>query len=264
MIERLSVSNLSTYSRCPKQFHYRVVEKRTEPAVGVLMLGSSVHAAIEAFVKNKVEGRPMSPTEAAEVAADELRKRIKKVLDAGDHIEWASDKRSGWMDTTTTAIRDAAALAELWCEKVGAVEEWKGAEISEGIPLHPEDTRLRLTGRMDLVRADGLIVEIKTGGSAWSEGAEDLESQAVAYPLLKGLAEVPVSIRFDVLIRNVKAKTKPATYELDQRGPFEVPVRRQVAYLDDARQHAAGIQMGLFPRRIGKHCGWCSFRSECF
>jgi len=260
-MNKISVSKISSYEECPKKYQFR--EARTpEPPVAILMLGSAVHYGVESFVKAAMSGRRYTADVAGEVAGTEFRKLIDKA-GGPEAVQWAKDDRTGWVDTFENAARDAHAMASLWVEKVGMVDTWISSEESMGLPLFPEDS-VRLTGRLDLRTADGIVVEVKTGSSAWPKGGEDLKAQGAAYPLLVGLTEKPVRLRFDVILRNVKAKTKGPTYTIDQRGPVEVSVARQLSYLEDARQHYQGIAQGLFPRRIGQHCGYCSFRSVCF
>ena len=259
MSRSYSVSKIDGYGRCPKQYWFRNVARMPEPPRSNMLLGTAVHAGVEAFVRNILDTGEVSILLAGKAAEAAWDREVKKV--GAEKIEWASDKRSKWTDTAQACRRDARAMAELWATEVGQHDSWEAAELSLSLPLDGAEGP-RLTGRLDLKLADGGIDEIKTSRQAWAEGADELSAQAAAYPLMAGRGEGSGQVRFDVVIRHTrKAGTE---YEVQRLGPIEITARRQADYLDDARQTVAGIEAGLFPRRVSAmNCNGCAFRATC-
>ena len=72
VIAHLSYSSVTTYQRCPLQWHFRYVEKIPEEVIGsALVFGSAVHSGIERHFQTQLETGDAPTTEELLEAFDE-------------------------------------------------------------------------------------------------------------------------------------------------------------------------------------------------
>jgi putative RecB family exonuclease len=200
----VSWSQLDTMRRCPRLYAYRYIEN-AEPAFvsSSLVLGSSLHTAIEHHLRALFEGYRAHPADLVEV----LRRRFQ----AGDDRRPDLPVRWNKTETPESALAQAERMLEAFLDNEAstptgellAVEEPLRDEVSseEGVQLPG------VVARVDAVWYDEHalhVVDYKTSRSRWDESkAYESAGQLLLYAhLLQPLAdtlELPITLEFVVI-----------------------------------------------------------------
>lgn len=243
--ERWSVSKLTTYLICPAKYYFQYVAEVPEetPTTPEAVLGSAVHAGIEALNRNRMGEVGQNPAEA-----------MRMSLDANlPHV--APDPETGEGPDRDALLTEANRLFTLYATEIApkfipaAVEQRTEVEIA-GVPF---------TAVLDVVTQDGWIRDTKTSKRRPSQDDIDNNLQATVYTLAyRGLAgEDPQGVAFDYLIR-----TKTPTAET-------YPTTRSQKDFDRLARIVEGVTEAVERRvfypnpnsRFG--CAGCQFRDLC-
>jgi len=239
--ERLSPSQVRTFLECQAKWAFKYQEGLPEPARASLTLGKAVHAALESNFRQKIES-------GVDLPVGEVTEFFRGTFEALRPTTEFTDEE----DPAGLADSGAAALA-LYHEQVSPsirpalVEQRLEREIG-GVPV---------TGVIDLVDCEGLIVDFKTAAKKPSNGVSpDHAFQLATYAALSG--QTNARCRVDTL---VKTKTPQ--------------VIQQEHVVNDSEIRYAGIVYGrvrqsiwdgvFIPNRNSFLCSRknCAFWREC-
>lgn len=237
------------WNKCPKQFEFRYIQDIREPPNAAMYQGTTYHGALEENFKQKLESRKDLPLEhVRQIAAErwELRwTREAPVLKEGEERGALKDQAIG--------------LVSCYHERVAP--EVQPAQIEQRFQVDIDGSPYPLSGRVDLVDQDGIIVDHKTSGKKWSDYEASGNVQLNAYEYgrraLTGATQT-LGVQVQVAVKKKKPEIQrialPKTQE-DMDG-FE-NVHRFVS---------EAIERGDFPPRTeGWWCSqaWCGYWQRC-
>lgn len=251
----VSWSQLNTFRRCPLQYRFRYLDKvQPEYIASSLLIGSSIHSAIELYHRRELEGAPLPDL-------DDLEAQFW--LEWKDRTEDSAEVRFSKRESDTDAVQQLARrMLSSFLESphrhtdgvIIGIEERMSAKVLEG--CRP------LLGIVDLVfqSDDRLVVrDYKTAGRKWNQGnAESNAGQLELYgELVKKL--VPnrqLSFEFIVL-----TKTKSPVVE---RFTVKSSCRRIERTKLIANITLDAIATGVFyPNKNLMTCATCPYQSAC-
>jgi CRISPR/Cas system-associated exonuclease Cas4 (RecB family) len=248
----VSVSQLKTWLRCPRQYEFRYIRGvDAEVVPHALAFGSAYHAALAAYHREKQAGGTMTLDAMMSIFAGSWVEQRER----GVPIE-ASDGP----DENDLGKRMLTAFVE---HDAGREFEVVDVERRVSALLHdPETGELleeRLTGFVDLlVRENGrhVVVEHKTSARRYTEDQLQFDHQPTAYLLaLRQHGFTDVGARYEIV-----TKTKTPVVQVEE-------VHRHGKDEDDFLRVAVGVLRGIdagvtFPVR-GWQCRSCPYRRRC-
>lgn len=269
---RVSPSEIAKFLRCRRSwalnYHFKWgVNPDTAPATGAALLGTRIHAAMEAHY-----GYGIDPLRALAIIYEGERQRQPFHADAlmGEHA-WAVTMVSGYLD---------------WAAENGLDEEHEVVatehELETAILLTSGEMAI-VTGKLDQIvrrRLDDalLLRDWKTVGSLGKADLIVLDPQMRVYSAL--LAVSSGELRTDGALYTMMLRSKRTARA---KGPFYEQIHvnynadeqrnmltRVTGILDDmdrvTRQLAAGVDHRLvaYPNPITDRCGWdCPYTQVC-
>ena len=244
----LSASQLNCYLGCPAKYQFRYLD-RVEPAFksAALVLGSAVHSTLEWIHRGWQAGEEPSWEEIAEIFEADLSAQAMDPISFRDGAGFKSLLQQGCqlllVYVTETPARPPKAMevpfeVELIHPKTGEILD---------IPLR---------GWMDLIEADGTVVEFKTAARKPDKTTLALHLQLSAYSYAgKTIYRKRPKLRLDCLM-----KTKVPRLE-------RIPVERTET--DDGRLFVIATEVvkaidaeSFFPNP-GWQCQGCEYRHVC-
>jgi putative RecB family exonuclease len=251
----ISHSQISTFQACSLKWHFSYVEQaKPERVSAALLLGSSIHAAIQRHLECQLAGEK-PPT------IDELMAVVQETWkeEAGETpIEYSrEDDEQSQADTARRMIESYLASPHSKVEgQTLAIEEMLRVSLAPDLP--------DLVAKLDHVAAvDGqlIVTDYKTTRSMWSrdtaeEHAEQLHLYAEA---VKSIAEdfnLPVKLRFVII---TKAKT-PKVEALEIKADPERVKRSQLIIRNVFQAMQTGV---VFPSPSTMNCSGCPFKNRC-
>lgn len=247
-MQALSISQVNAYLACPLKYRFRYVEKIPPPwRAAALAFGSSIHAAVEWFHRERLGGRtPPVEKVLAIFDADWFAQNVEPLV--------FSEKES--RDGLAAKGREMLTLYVVETGDVKPVAIEQGFEIDLVDPATGEAFEIRLRGFIDLVEDGDTVVDLKTAARTLEAGGLErhlqLSTYALAYFLLQG--RIP-ELRLDVLL-----KTKVAKFERH-------PTTRSIEDLSWTarliqRVGAAIQQQHFFPNPSWR-CTECEYFAHC-
>jgi len=244
--EYLSVSQLNTFLACPARYRFRYVDQ-VPPAFksGALALGSAVHSALDWLHRAwKGPGRP-TEDQLLRIFAADLATQVRDGVPLRGDADALRTQGERLLEVYLRETLPKAVLAVELPFEVPIVDPRTGTELPA--PLR---------GYVDLVEADGTLVEIKTAARKPDRVAVQLHLQlsAYSYAMTRIYRERPQA-RLDCLL-----KTKEPRLE-------RIPAERTVA--DDGRLFTlastvlGAIEAGSFFPNPGWMYRDCEFRRVC-
>lgn len=197
---RLHHSAFNTLKRCGEQFRRRYVENEKRPPGFALVLGTGVHAAVEADLKSKRDAGALLPDEAiADVAADGFRAAwLKGVqLTPDEQARGLSAMEAEGVDSTIAlATVHHAKAAPAIVPKL--LEHWWTVTL-EGAPVD-------LSGVYDVVEQDGTVRDTKTAAKSPSDDEADTNEQLTTYAYAARVqtGKIPPKVALDVLVKKAR------------------------------------------------------------
>lgn len=269
---RVSPSEMAKFMRCRRQwallYHYRwAVDPTTASPTGVALLGTRIHAAMEAYY-----GYDIDPLSALDIIYDaECVKRPDRAEELMKEREWAVTMISGYLD---------------WAAENGLDEEHEVVATERELETHLILTNGEMavvTGKLDQIvrrRSDGalLLRDWKTVATLGKADLIVLDPQMRIYSAL--LAVSSGELRTDGALYTMMLRSKRTARAT---GPFYEQIHinynadeqrsmltRLTGILDDmdrvTRQLQAGIDHRLvaYPNPITDRCAWdCPFTQVC-
>jgi putative RecB family exonuclease len=250
----VSWSQLSTFRQCPLKYWFRYLDKaEPEFVASALLLGSSIHSAIELHHRRQLEGADPSTLDELLIEFwDEWKSRVE------DSPEVRFNKNEDFNSIHELAERMLSRFLESELSHppgvvIGIEESLRGSLIAG----QPE-----FLGIVDLVYEsdDGLVIrDYKTSRSKWNQGtAESSGDQLMLYgELARSLVPgKPLALEFIVI-----SKTKSPTIEAFRvDGDAQRMARTKLV----AERTLNAISTGVFyPNKSPFNCGSCAYRSAC-
>ena len=239
----LSVSQVRTYLRCPRQYEYIYINKMRPPVTSSLLLGRSFHKAIETANRAKLEDGEILSVEDVQDTFSEAWDREKA------EVEWEDGEDQG-------RLKDAGLIMTThYYEQVG--QKLRPLMIEQGTTVDIEGVPVKVV--IDLVERDGKIRDFKTAKRAPAKDEADksiqLSTYAMAYREMTGERESGAQLDYTV---NLKAGPKITHLETmidDNR------IERTKALIKGVAQ---AISSGMFyPVEEGMACSYCPFKDVC-
>ena len=195
----ISVSQVNCYLACPLKYRFQYVDKIPRPwRVAAMAFGSSVHAAIEWFHQERLDGRTPELTNVLEVfEADWYAQNVQPlVFSERESKDSLADKARAMLQLYVESANGVKAIA---------VEQPFELELAD--PDTGEVLDVRLRGIIDLVEEGETLVDLKTAGRTLESGGLErhlqLSTYALAYCLLHG--RIP-KLRLDMLLKTTKPR----------------------------------------------------------
>ena len=247
--ETISVSQINLYRTCSLKYRFQYIDelpKLTRPAA--LVFGSAAHAALEWLHKARKAG------------AQPRLEDLLRVFEADWHAQ-CLDVEILFPDTSAAQflVKGKELLSAYYHRPSRPVQD---AEVFFQVPLvNPatgEVLDVPLRGVMDLIEADGTLIEFKTSlrrvPVAELPDQVQLTAYSYAYELLFGRA--PTALQLVNLVR-----TRQPTIEVHKTGRDKQDYER-LFYL--AKEVHRGIQTGVFiPNRGCWLCKDCEYERDC-
>ena len=251
----ISWSQLNTFRRCPLQYRFRYLDKvEPEYIASSLLIGSSIHSAIELYHCRELEGSALP-------GLDELEAQFW--VEWKDRTEESAEVRFSKRESDVDAIQQLASrMLAQFLESPHRNTDGVIIGIEERISEKVLEGCRPLLGIVDLVfqSGDRLIVrDYKTAGRKWNQGnAESSAGQLELYgELVKQL--VPnrqLSFEFVVITKTNSPVVEQFTVESSRR---RIQRTKLIANLTlDA------IATGVFyPNRNPMTCATCPYQRAC-
>ena len=193
-MESVSVSQVQAYLACPLKYRFQYVDRIPPPwRAAALAFGSSVHAAVEWFHRERLAGRsPMLEEALAIFEADWYAANLGPVV--------FSDRES--KDILAEKGRELLSLYLAEAEGSVPLRIEERFEIDLVDPVTGEVLDVRLHGAIDLVEENDLIVELKTAARTLEQGGLERHLQLSTYALVYFLREGRMpQLRLDQLVK---------------------------------------------------------------
>jgi putative RecB family exonuclease len=211
-VETISASQAGTYLLCPLKYRFQYIDRLPKPfRSSALAFGTSIHAAIEWFHRERIAGRSPDPEAVAAVFAGDWQAQNLEPLAFKEREteESLADLGRRMLELYVRQLRDEPAPL--------AVEE--AFEVDLHDPVTGELLDLRLRGRMDLLEVGETVVDIKTAARTIDTSGVERHLQLSVYALayLHLRRSIP-HLRLDVLLKT-KAAHRALPHRPDRRGP---------------------------------------------
>lgn len=247
-MEPLSVSQVQTYLGCALQYRFRYVDKIPSPwRPAALAFGSSVHAAAEWFHRERIEGRLPSPNDVVRIFEADWYAQTLEPLTFPEKETKESLTDKGRILVRLLVEETSPALPQLVEERF---------EIDLVDPETGEVLETRLRGVIDLVEADGTLVELKTAARAYDTGTLERHLQVSTYALVLFLKDGAIpKLRIDTLL-----KTKVPRLE-------HYELTRSLADLAWTARLLEGVGHAIAARQFHPNPSWrcceCEYFAHC-
>jgi len=244
----LSVSQIQSYLACPLKYRFQYVDELEKPfRSAALAFGTSVHAGVEHFHRERMAGR-----------VPDLG-RILSIFEADWYAANLAPLVFAEKDSPESLRNTGRRMLQLYVEKnrdnvAKAVEAEFTIDVVD--PETGEDLDVALRGYIDLLEEDGTLVDLKTAARAVSQADLERHLQLSVYALVHYLHEGLIPrLRLDVLL-----KTKVERFERYQtaRALEDLSWTAQLI-----RSVALAIERQAFPPNPSWKCGECEFLVHC-
>ena len=242
--KHISVSQVKMFLRCPLQYKFRYIDGLKIPATGSLLLGKSIHSALEGNYSQKIETKQDLPAEnVLALFSDRWEKEVKETI-------FDDDEKAG-------AVKDdGIKLVTVYHQQIAPLIEPRHVEKEFNLAF--ENVSYTLKGIIDLVDVTGTIIDHKTAKRSMSpdDVASDIQltCYALAYRSVFGAREK--ELRFDVMVR-----TKVPKLQQIPTTRTDGDIQRFLKILGFVSK---AIQSGIFyPCEDRQTCSWCGYRGLC-
>lgn len=241
-LNRFSPSMIIDYLNCPMLFYYRYIAKIYLPQKQIhLLFGGAIHDAIEG-IYNKQE------------PYDIFKKRFvkRKLLDEEkkDHKEYiglGNEMLKNYIDIHET-------LVNLYKLKKGKSELYIRRYLTN--PLTNEKSTLPISGRIDRLTDNGIIVEYKTSKRKWNTKEMNYKTQTLLYNLwyYSEYGVLPTDTIYIILLKKYKNVGRGETYQVLNK---HCTINDLASTFDEVEIIINKINNGEFSRPLGYHPTWC-------
>ena len=247
--EPVSASRLNLFHSCRLKFYFRYILKLTKPSSPALHVGKTVHAMLQEWSKRRWMGKPAGSENLLTYFDDYWRLSLENDPVAFEEGEEQVERNKAWA-LVEMYLRDTPIPVD---EKPMGVEVSVERDLSEhGLPS--------LRGIIDLVRANGEIVDFKTSATTPNEEQVLHRNllQLTIYGLLYREATGEKESGFE-LHHLVKTKTP----KLVVTGHPPITDREQGKLFRSIESFVDGVQREDWVASPGLQCVACEFFNEC-
>lgn len=243
-MEKISVTKLKMYLRCPLQYKFRYVDGLKIPPTSSLTLGKSIHSALETNYTQKIESKKdLSAGEVLDLFSARWEKEAKET-------EFKKDEKPGKIKD------DGVKMIDIYHKQVSPTIMPKLVEHE--FEMSFQNVGYKLHGYVDLIDTQDVIIDHKTSKRSMSEKdvVSDLQLTCYALACRNTLGIQEKALRFDIMVRNKKA---PKIQQLTtQRTAKDIDrFLKILAYVSKA------IESGIFYPNTNFMCGICGYRLLC-
>jgi CRISPR/Cas system-associated exonuclease Cas4 (RecB family) len=236
----LSVSQIRSYLRCPRQYELKYIYEQRETYGPSLLVGKAFHSAIEAANRAKASGNDIP----------DLRDIFNDSWESEkDSIRFGDDDDPG-------QLKDRG--IEMTVKYYNEYGQHLNPDFIEtDFEINVADVPLK--GFIDLAEKDGTIRDFKTTGTTPQKDVADSSIQLTAYALayreLTGQEEAKVGLDYVInQKRDIKIIRHESTVSESRIKRFENTVHAVATAID------GGI---FYSNEEGMACSFCSFKSQC-
>jgi putative RecB family exonuclease len=195
----ISVSQVNAYLGCPLKYRFQYVDKIPRPwRAAAMAFGSSVHAAVEWFHRERLQGRTPA---IAEVVA---------IFDADWYAQNVEPLVFTERESREALAEKGRAMLELYVESPNgampvAVEQWFELDLAD--PETGEVFDVRLRGVIDLIEEGDVLVDLKTAGRTLEQGGLERHLQLSTYALAHLIQHGSIPrLRLDMLMKTARPR----------------------------------------------------------
>jgi len=195
----ISVSRVNAYLACPLKYRFQYVDMIPRSwRAAAMAFGSSVHAAVEWFHRERLAGRTPDPPE------------VLKVFDADWYAQNVEPLVFSPRESKGALAEKGRQMLQLYLESAtgalpAAIEQPFEVELAD--PETGEVLDVRLRGVVDLIEADDTLVDLKTAGRTLEQGGLERHLQLSTYALAFLLQHGTIpKLRLDLLLKTTKPR----------------------------------------------------------
>jgi CRISPR/Cas system-associated exonuclease Cas4 (RecB family) len=235
------------FLRCPLQFQFHYLDGINPPVDGALVLGKSVHHALEANGRFKIDSRTDMPTDDVcgihAQAFDDAMKSEEVLFAEGD-------------DAAKLKDIGVSCIREYFLQIAPKVQP---VMVEKHFMLTFENVPYSLQGYIDVINDNSYIRDNKVIKRAYSANAADddlqLTTYNLAYKCMTG--KDPRGVAFDIM-----TKTKQPKALTIESGPrTEAQLNRLLKLIGHV---STAMKSGIFfPVENPITCSWCSYKAHC-
>lgn len=247
-LDYLSASRLSCWQQCRRKHYFRYVRKLPSKDTPAMLLGRVVHAVLQevnhARWSGDVDWENIWQSSFDGIWEGEL---------AQTQVRWKNDSE----EAQTKAKARELVQAYLQSDESKLESRIAGVEVTLESPLQGYPP---LVGILDLVDADGRIIDYKTAAqtpneeSASHQHGTQLAFYALLYRLCSGRTEKALELHHLI-------KTKEPKVRVTKIPPL--PHSRIKELLDLMKKHVAAVKAGDYTSSPSFLCAGCDYLAEC-
>jgi len=248
IFEYVSASRLNTFQECRLKFYFRYVARIPTTTSPALFVGQVVHAVLQQWNLRRWRGEPSDVESLWPVFSETwLEDQPEDGIDWKDKEDEQREKAwnilEHYLENTPIPLDEKPEAVEVTVER---------DFVAAGLPP--------LVGIIDLVRADGRIVDFKTTARTPSPGmaAHQNEIQLCCYAVLyreaTGHDETGMEIHHLV-------KTKAPKLVVTPLSPMTADQGRRLMRIMES--YVEGVVAEDYVPSPGQHCAWCDYFQEC-
>ncbi len=162
----ISVSQVNTYLGCSLKYRFQYVDKIPRPwRVAAMAFGTSVHAAVEWFHRERLAGRSVEMAE------------VLKVFDADWYAQNVEPLVFSERESKDSIAEKGRAMLQLYVESTNGIKPVAVEQFFELDLVDPETGEVldvRLRGVVDLVEEGDTLIDLKTAGRTLEQGGATL------------------------------------------------------------------------------------------
>lgn len=250
----LSVSQVSKYMKCPKQYEFQYVHGMKGPIGSPLILGRAFHKGMQdASIKKVMDGEVLTTDDVLDIYSTSFDYERENT-----DVEWKDDDPDKVKDDGSQMM--AKYYEELGNQAIPMVD-------SNGLPMVEKKHTfeivpgLKVFGIMDIIESDGSIRDYKTSKRSPSKNIIDEKIQLPIYSMMYRdmLNEKEKSVGFDYAV-NLKKEKKVARVETEEPLDDGRISRAKETFVGVAKGISAGI---FYPNEESNACGYCPFSDIC-
>lgn len=248
-MDSISATQLQCYLGCPLQYRFRYVDKLPRPwRAASMAFGTSIHAAIEWFHRERIAGRIPHPEGVVSIfLADWYAQTVEPLIFSKDESKESLAEKGVQMIRVYVDAAAAAAVPSAVEERFSVglvdVESWEELDVA----LH---------GVIDLIESDGTVVDLKTVGRAFDVVGLERHLQLSIYALAVVVRDGTIpKLRIDALLKTKVPRLE--RYET-MRTPADLSWTAQLIM-----GVVRSIDAGLFFPNASWRCAECEYYGHC-
>lgn len=195
----ISVSQVQAYLGCPLKYRFQYVDRIPRPwRAAAMAFGSSVHAAVEWFHRERMLGRVPEANEVTAIfEADWYAQNVEPlVFSARESREALAEKGRSMLALYLEATNGALPVA---------VEQPFELDLTD--PETGEVFDVRLRGVVDLIEEGEVLVDLKTAGRTLEAGGLERHLQLSTYALAHLIQHGSIPrLRLDMLMKTARPR----------------------------------------------------------